>query len=157
MLYVSLKAMRAAPLKAFGRYARRGFTLIELMIALSLACSCWCAAHDRAGQQTGIRQPEPARAVQDNERMAMTMITDVVQSAGYFSQSPPEHLDTDVPTARCVRVRTGDHRHLFGRGARRFDLGALLPIPRPCPAMRISSTAAAPANQRRPALMVNTF
>ncbi len=78
--------MRAAPLKAFGRYARRGFTLIELMIALLVGLFLLGALLTivQANKQVFGNQNLLAQ-VQDNERMAMTMITDVVQSAGYFS------------------------------------------------------------------------
>ncbi|HMD72978.1 MAG TPA: prepilin-type N-terminal cleavage/methylation domain-containing protein [Steroidobacteraceae bacterium] len=78
--------MRAAPLKALGRYARRGFTLIELMIALLVGLFLLGALLTivQANKQVFGNQNLLAQ-VQDNERMAMTMITDVIQSAGYFS------------------------------------------------------------------------
>ncbi len=78
--------MHTARLDTLGRYARRGFTLIELMIALLVGLFLLGAlltivqANKQAfGSQNLLSQ------LQDNERMAMTMITDVIQSAGYFS------------------------------------------------------------------------
>src|SRR5271166_3639085 len=79
-------SMRAAPLKALGRYARRGFTLIELMIALLVGLFLLGALLTivQANKQVFVSQNALAQ-VQDNERMAMSMMTDVIQSAGYFS------------------------------------------------------------------------
>jgi type IV pilus assembly protein PilW len=64
---------------------QRGFTLIELMIALLIALfllgglvTLVGAMKITSGLQDNLSQ------MQDNERLAMTLITDVVQSAGYF-------------------------------------------------------------------------
>ena len=65
--------------------AQRGFTLIELMIAVLLALFLSAglltlvqAMKTTAGVQSGLSQ------LQDKERMAMTLVADVIQSAGYF-------------------------------------------------------------------------
>jgi type IV pilus assembly protein PilW len=65
--------------------SQRGFTLIELMIALLigvflLGALLTIVQTNRAvfGNQSQLAQ------LQDSERMAMTMIADVVQQAGYF-------------------------------------------------------------------------
>lgn len=78
--------MRAAAFKVIARTAQRGFTLIELMIALLVGLFLLGALLTivQANKQVFGNQNLLAQ-VQDNERMAMTMITDVIQSAGYFS------------------------------------------------------------------------
>ncbi len=65
--------------------AHRGFTLIELSVAMAIALFLLgglfaVVQNTRAtyGNQNALAQ------LQDNERLAMTLITDVIQSAGYF-------------------------------------------------------------------------
>jgi type IV pilus assembly protein PilW len=65
--------------------AQRGFTLIELMIAVLIAMfliggllTLVQAMKLTANNQSGLSQ------LQDNERMALTLMTDVIQSTGYF-------------------------------------------------------------------------
>jgi type IV pilus assembly protein PilW len=64
---------------------QRGFTLLELMIALTIGIFLLGALliivqtnKTVFGNQNKLSQ------LQDSERMALTMITDVIQSAGYF-------------------------------------------------------------------------
>jgi type IV pilus assembly protein PilW len=68
-----------------GRCAR-GFTFVEIMIAIALGLfliggllTLVQAMRRTATNQSGLSQ------LQDNERMAMQLITDVVQSTGYFT------------------------------------------------------------------------
>jgi len=68
-----------------GRSAR-GFTFVEIMIAIALGLfliggllTLVQAMRRTATNQSGLSQ------LQDNERMAMQLITDVVQSTGYFT------------------------------------------------------------------------
>src|SRR5271168_3355748 len=68
-----------------GRSAR-GFTLVEIMIAMALGLfliggllTLVQAMRRTATNQSGMSQ------LQDNERMAMQLITDVVQSTGYYT------------------------------------------------------------------------
>jgi type IV pilus assembly protein PilW len=65
--------------------AQRGFTLVELMIAVAIAVFLALGLVTIVGamkisfsNQSGLSQ------LQDSERMAMTLITDVVQTTGYF-------------------------------------------------------------------------
>jgi type IV pilus assembly protein PilW len=65
--------------------AQRGFTLLELLIAVLIAMFLIGGLLTLVGamkisfaNQSGLSQ------LQDSERMAMTLITDVIQSAGYF-------------------------------------------------------------------------
>jgi type IV pilus assembly protein PilW len=67
------------------RARQRGYSLIELSIAMVLAVfllaglfTIFQGTRHTSTEQTGLAQ------LQDNERLAMTIITDVVQEAGYF-------------------------------------------------------------------------
>jgi type IV pilus assembly protein PilW len=67
--------------------AARGFTLVEIMIAVALGLfliggllTLVQAMRRTATNQSGLSQ------LQDNERMAMQLIADVVQSTGYFTR-----------------------------------------------------------------------
>jgi type IV pilus assembly protein PilW len=74
---------------AASHLAHRGFTLVELMVALLIALflmggmvTMVQAMRSAYGSQTGLSQ------LQDDQRMAMTFITNVIQSAGYFVFTP---------------------------------------------------------------------
>jgi type IV pilus assembly protein PilW len=71
------------------RPAQGGFTLLEILVALTIGVFLTGAlltivqSNRRVfGEQNQLSQ------LQDNERMAMTMMADVVQSAGYFPNYP---------------------------------------------------------------------
>src|ERR1700720_4456827 len=83
--------MRATNSK-LARHGQRGFTLVEILIALTIGLFLMGAlltivqTNRRVfGEQNQLAQ------MQDNERMAMTMMGDVIQSAGYF---PDPHNNT---------------------------------------------------------------
>jgi type IV pilus assembly protein PilW len=66
---------------------QRGFTLLELMIAMTIGL--FLAAALVTVVQTNKRvflDQNQLEQMQDSQRMAMTMMTDVIQSAGYFPQ-----------------------------------------------------------------------
>jgi type IV pilus assembly protein PilW len=76
------------------RPAQLGFTLIEMMIAILIGLflvggllTLVGAMKRTSGLQTNLTQ------MQDNERLAMSLITDVVQSAGYY---PDPHTAASV-------------------------------------------------------------
>lgn len=76
--HTSVRTRRAWPLA-------RGFSLIELMVALMISLFLIGGmvvilqnVRSTDSQQRALSQ------LQDNERLAMTLITDVIQSAGYF-------------------------------------------------------------------------
>ena len=74
-----------------GRSAQRGVTLIELLVAIliGLFLTGGLLTLVQAMKRTSLTQSGLSQ-LQDNERMAMTLIADVIQSAGYYPQpSPP--------------------------------------------------------------------
>lgn len=64
---------------------QRGFTLVELFVAVAIALFLLIGLFTLISttRQTFGTQNQLAQ-LQDNERLAMTMITDVIQAAGYF-------------------------------------------------------------------------
>ena len=80
------------------RGGQRGFTLIEILIALLIGVFLLAAlltivqANRRVyGDQTQLAQ------LQDSERMALTLMTDVTQMAGYFPNPTANTLDGSLP------------------------------------------------------------
>lgn len=75
---------------------QKGYTLIEVMVAISIALFLMGGAllmvqhtHNAFKAQNQLSQ------LQESERMAMALITDVIQSTGYY---PNPHTFTDVQT-----------------------------------------------------------
>jgi type IV pilus assembly protein PilW len=65
----------------------RGFTLVEILIALVIGLFLMGALLTIVqANRTAFGNQNQLSQLQDNERMAMTMMTDVIQSAGYFPQ-----------------------------------------------------------------------
>ena len=63
----------------------RGFTLLEILIALFIGLFLMVALITIVqANRTVFGNQNKLTQMQDGERMAMTMIADVVQSAGYF-------------------------------------------------------------------------
>jgi len=76
---------RSSPSTAVDRSVQRGFTLIELLVAILIGLfltggllTLVQAMKSTSGTQTGLSE------LQDSERMAMTLMADVIESAGYF-------------------------------------------------------------------------
>ena len=63
-----------------------GFTLVELLVALVIALFLLAGLFtiEQSTRKTSAQQTELAE-LQDNERLAMTIMTDVIQAAGYFA------------------------------------------------------------------------
>jgi type IV pilus assembly protein PilW len=94
--------MRHDPMKGTELRAtvQRGFTLVELMISILIALfliggllTLVQAMKNTTGIQGGLSQ------LQDNERMAMTLIADTIQSAGYFPNPTANTAAGEFPVA----------------------------------------------------------
>jgi type IV pilus assembly protein PilW len=77
------------------RFNQRGFTLIEMAIAMVIATfllagitTVVMGIRTSSGIQTQLAQ------LQDNERLAMTMLTDVIQQTGYYPNPGPPSFNT---------------------------------------------------------------
>ena len=77
------------------RTGQRGFSLIELMIAVLIALfllgglvTLVMGTRRSGATQTALSQ------LQDNQRIAMTMITNIIQKAGYFPDPVHQQLST---------------------------------------------------------------
>jgi type IV pilus assembly protein PilW len=84
---------------------QRGFTLIEILIALLIgvfligALLTIVQANRRVyGDQSQLAQ------LQDSERMAMTLMTDVIQMAGYFPSPTLNTMDGSLPATGVFLV-----------------------------------------------------
>jgi type IV pilus assembly protein PilW len=94
--------------------APRGFTLVELMIAMLIALfligglvTLVGAMKITAANQGGMSQ------LQDSERMAMTLMSDVIEAAGYF---PNPTVNTAITAFPAGGVFTFAGQALFGTG-----------------------------------------
>jgi type IV pilus assembly protein PilW len=85
------------------RRAQQGFTLIEILIALLVGLFLMGALLTvvQTNRRVFGEQNQMAQ-LQDNERMALTMIADVIQSAGYYPQPPFPALPTNTLTTTLV-------------------------------------------------------
>jgi type IV pilus assembly protein PilW len=92
----------------------RGFTLVELMIALLIGLFLigGLVTLVQAMKRTTVNQGVLSQ-LQDNERMAMTLITDVIQSTGYF---PNPTINTAVSSFPVVGSFTFAGQSLVGQG-----------------------------------------
>jgi type IV pilus assembly protein PilW len=95
---------------------QRGFTLLELMIAVFIALfliggllTLVQAMKSTSLNQNGLSQ------LQDSERMAMSLMTDVIQSTGYFPLPPL--TNTAAASFPVVAPFTSAGQALFGTGA----------------------------------------
>lgn len=85
--------------------AEAGFTLIELMIAIGVAVFLLgglLVILQNMGR-TRTNQTDLAQ-LQDNQRLAMTLITDVVQAAGYFPDPTTTTLVASLPATTVAGV-----------------------------------------------------
>lgn len=109
-----MKAVHIYPMRTRST-DQRGFTLIELMIAMLIALfliggllTLVQAMKITSNSQSGLSQ------LQDNERMAMTLISDVTQSTGYF---PNPLINTAVSSFPISGSFTYAGQALVGSGS----------------------------------------
>ena len=77
-----------------------GYTLVELMVALAIALFLLGGLFTIVqGTRTTYGNQSQLAQLQDNERLAMTLITDVIQAAGYF---PDPQINTAAASLPAV-------------------------------------------------------
>jgi type IV pilus assembly protein PilW len=108
-----MKPIRVPPFEVRA-FPARGFTLVELMIAILIGVflaggllTLVQAMKATAGAQTGLSQ------LQDNERVAMSLMADVIESAGYF---PNPNVNTAVGMFPVVGPYTFAGQSVVGTG-----------------------------------------
>ncbi len=94
--------------QAANQHHQQGVGLIELMVSMVIALFLLSGLFTLfySTRQTFSAQYQLAQ-LQDNERLAMTLITDVVQSAGYFPVSTPPTGNDIATVALPVNAATG--------------------------------------------------
>jgi type IV pilus assembly protein PilW len=97
------------------RTAQSGFTLVELMIAMIIALFLVGGLVTLVGgmKRASLSQDGMSQ-LQDNERMAATLMSDVIQSAGYFPSPTTNTAATMLPVTGSF---TFAGQSIFGTGA----------------------------------------
>jgi type IV pilus assembly protein PilW len=97
---------------------QRGFTLVELMIAvvIGLFLVGGLLTLVQAMKRTSVSQSGLSQ-LQENERMAMTLITDVIQSSGYFILNSANINNTATSQFPAVAPFTVAGQYIYGTGA----------------------------------------
>jgi type IV pilus assembly protein PilW len=97
---------------------QRGFTLVELMIAvvIGLFLVGGLLTLVQAMKRTTVSQNGMSQ-LQENERMAMTLITDVIQSAGYFVITSATVNNTAAASFGVIAPFTVAGQYISGTGA----------------------------------------
>jgi type IV pilus assembly protein PilW len=79
------------------RFNQRGLTLIEMAIAMVIATFLLAGITTVVmGVRTSFGMQSQLAQLQDNERLAMTMMTDVIQQTGYFPNPGSPSFNTAV-------------------------------------------------------------
>jgi type IV pilus assembly protein PilW len=109
------KSSNAARTSIRGRNSTRGFTLVELMIALLIGLFLLGGLLTlvQGMKRTTVAQNGLGQLM-DNERLAMMLITNVVESAGYF---PSPQLNTSDGEFPVTGVFTASSQTIFGTGS----------------------------------------
>jgi len=96
---------------------QRGFTLVELMIAvvIGLFLVGGLLTLVQAMKRTTVSQNGMSQ-LQENERMAMTLITDVIQSAGYFVVTSATVNNTAASSFGVIAPFTVAGQYISGTG-----------------------------------------
>jgi type IV pilus assembly protein PilW len=92
-----MKRIRTRRTRQIFAAQQRGFSLLELVVAMSIAVFLLAGlftilqgTRHTSSDQTALAQ------LQDNERIAMSVMTDIVQAAGYFPGAPANILTTEL-------------------------------------------------------------
>jgi type IV pilus assembly protein PilW len=89
-------------------HAQRGYTLVELMIALLIGLFLLGGLMTIVqGTRRSFSSQNQLAQLQDSERLAMTIITDVIQSAGYFPDPTSNTATSSIPTAGAMLAGQG--------------------------------------------------
>lgn len=85
-----------------------GFTLIELSVAIliTLFLTAGLFAMQQSTRKASAQQTLLAQ-LQDNERLAMTIMTDVIQAAGFFAEPTIYQATTALPDASAAGFAAG--------------------------------------------------
>lgn len=85
-----------------------GFTMIELSVALVLALFLLAGLFtmEQSTRKTSTQQTQLAQ-LQDEERLAMTIMTDVIQAAGFFARPDAYTAVTALPSAAAPVFAAG--------------------------------------------------
>jgi type IV pilus assembly protein PilW len=99
-----MNALPCSPLR-YGARAQRGFTLVELMVTVAIALFLLYGLVTivETVRRTSLDQQSLAQ-LQDQQRFAMTVLTDVIQAGGYFPDptawTPASSLPAVAPFAQ---------------------------------------------------------
>jgi type IV pilus assembly protein PilW len=92
-----------------------GFTLVELSVALVIALFLLAGLFtiQQSTRKTSTQQTALAQ-LQDNERLAMSVMTDVIQAAGYFADPTSYTAGGALPSAPAPTLFTTPGQAIYG-------------------------------------------
>src|ERR1700680_1633666 len=95
--------MRKSHWRARAMHRQQGYTLVELMIALLIGLfllgGLMTIVQDNRRSFSSQNQ---LAQLQDSERLAMTIMTDVIQSAGYFPDPTSNSATSALPAVGAI-------------------------------------------------------
>jgi len=92
-----------------------GFTLVEIMIAMAIALFLLTGLLVLLQNVSGTHRNQALLAqLHDNQRLAMTLITDVIQAAGYFPDPSTNTPASALPTVTLSGTTLVAGQALFG-------------------------------------------
>jgi type IV pilus assembly protein PilW len=88
-----MKPFASIPSAARGAHRQRGFTLVEMMVAVAIGLVVALGfAVSFVNLKSTFKTQDTLSQLQDNERLAMAFLTSSVQQAGYFPDTVPPSL-----------------------------------------------------------------
>jgi type IV pilus assembly protein PilW len=98
------------------RSRQRGFTLVELMVTVLIGLFLLGGLLSLVG---GMKRSQGTQndlaTLQDNERLAMTLLTNVIESAGYYPDPSSNTADAELPAIAGTFAMSG--QTIFGAAA----------------------------------------